>query len=134
MPIRPSKAPLAAPRPQAQEHGHIPAPLLWITGLLLVAAFLRPVPRVVGFVLGGAAATSLYGAQLLSWLMGAELALYVSGAALFLRNAGHARWAGWSDHHLLHYFVTVAGVLHVLYIWRLVGAEPGEEGLLARIS
>lgn len=91
----------AALRLQAQEHGHLPTPLLYITALLVGAAFLRPVPRVAGFILGGAAAVTLYGRQLLSWVMVAELALYVSGAALFLRNQGHGRWAGWADHHLL---------------------------------
>lgn len=111
---------------QAQEHGHLPAPLLAIAAFLVAAAFLRPAPRVAGFILGGGAAVALYGRQLLSWLMAAELALYLGGAALFLRNAGHSRWIGLQDHHFLHYFVTAAGVLHVLYIWEAV-AEAGPE-------
>ena len=32
------------------------------------------------------------------------------------RNQGHDRWAGYTDHHMLHYCVTVACVLHVAYI------------------
>lgn len=50
---------LAALRPrskQAQEHGHVPAPMLWVTAGLLLAACLPPAPRVAGFVAGGAVA------------------------------------------------------------------------------
>lgn len=32
------------------------------------------------------------------------------------RNDGHDRWVGFTDHHFLHYFVTVACFLHVIYI------------------
>lgn len=41
---------------QAQEHGHVPTPMLWVTAALLVAAFLPPAPRVAGFVGGGGVA------------------------------------------------------------------------------
>lgn len=100
----------------AQEHDHVPAPMLWITGLLLGAAFMRPLPRVLGFVAGGAAAVALYARQLACATLAAEIALYLAGAAFFLRNGGHARWPGFTDHHLLHYFVSVAAGLHVWYI------------------
>lgn len=39
----------------------MPTPMVWVTAALLVAAFLPPVPRVAGFVGGGAVA----GAELL---------------------------------------------------------------------
>lgn len=35
---------------------------------------------------------------------------------MFIRNGGHGRWPGLTDHHLLHYFVTLACCLHVDYI------------------
>ena len=37
---------LPCPLPQAQEGGHVPTPMLYITGGLLAAAFLPPAPRV----------------------------------------------------------------------------------------
>ena len=45
-----------------------------------------------------------------------ELALYLAGALLFLRNGGHTRFLGLSDHHFLHYTVTAAACLHIYYI------------------
>eukprot|EP00887_Chlorella_sp_A99_P003363 scaffold26.g3363.t1 len=59
--------------------------------LLLGAAFMRPLPRVLGFVAGGAAAVALYARQLACATLAAEIALYLAGAAFFLRNGGHAR-------------------------------------------
>jgi hypothetical protein len=42
--------------PQAQDHGHLPIPMLWVTLCLLGAACLPPAPRVAGFVAGGSVA------------------------------------------------------------------------------
>lgn len=42
--------------------------------------------------------------------------MYLFGAWSFIRNDGHSRWTGWTDHHLLHYFVTLSCILHVFYI------------------
>lgn len=100
----------------AQEHGHLPFELKLISLWLVGAAFLKPTPRVVGFVVGATAMVVLYGSMLLSYVFAIELALYLGGALFFLRNDGHERGIGLSDHHILHYFVTVASVLHLWYL------------------
>ena len=51
---------------QAQEGGHVPTPMLYITGGLLAAAFLPPAPRVAGFIAGGSVAGAV--AQMAGWL------------------------------------------------------------------
>ncbi len=33
-----------------------------------------------------------------------------------MQNSGHDRWSFLTDHHLLHYWVTLACILHVFYI------------------
>ena len=103
----------------AKEHGHIPTPLLVVSIWLLFCAFLRPAPRVFGFLSGGAVMVYLYGMMLMDSIFLVELVLYVSGAIFFLRNDGHSRGVGLSDHHFLHYFVTVASALHIRYLLRL---------------
>ena len=45
-----------------------------------------------------------------------QVTLYIIGAYCFIKNGGHGRWAGFTDHHLLHYLVTAACCLHVNYI------------------
>lgn len=42
-----------------QEHDHVPTAMLYITLLLLAAAFLPPLPRTLGFVGGGAVCSEL---------------------------------------------------------------------------
>jgi predicted membrane channel-forming protein YqfA (hemolysin III family) len=103
----------------AKEHGHLPTQLQIISGLLLIAAFLRPVPRVLGFISGGAAMVYFYGGMLVDSIFVIELVLYVSGGIFFLRNDGHSRGVGLADHHFLHYFVTAASVLHIKYLLNL---------------
>jgi predicted membrane channel-forming protein YqfA (hemolysin III family) len=61
-------------------------------------------------------AVFFYIERLYSTVLVSELALYLSGALLFLRNGGHTRFFGLSDHHFLHYTVTAAACLHVYYI------------------
>jgi predicted membrane channel-forming protein YqfA (hemolysin III family) len=103
----------------ALQHGHAPPGLVAISTGIVGAAFLPPVPRVAGFVVGTAALVVIYGGALLNWVLGTQLALYGAGAALFLRNGGHQRGFGvLSDHHMLHYFVTVASTLHLWDLWR----------------
>lgn len=75
----------------AKEHGDLPWPLMLISLLLMLAAFLRPRPRVAGFVIGGAGMVVLYGSMLVDVIFVVELVLYLLGAALFLRNKGHNR-------------------------------------------
>ncbi|PSC74139.1 adiponectin receptor 1b [Micractinium conductrix] len=112
----------------AQEHGHVPTGMVWVTIALVIAACLPPVPRVTGFVGGGAAAVLLYWRQLACVAIGVELALYLAGAIAFLRNGGHDRWTGLTDHHFLHYNVTLAASLHV---WHLMGNAAAAEVVVA---
>lgn len=101
----------------AHEHGHLPPSMICITALLLASSFLRPLPRVLCFIFLGGLIVVIFGGLLLNWKLLAQLILYVSGALFFLSNSGHHRGPGLSDHHLLHYIVTIAGCLHVYYIW-----------------
>jgi predicted membrane channel-forming protein YqfA (hemolysin III family) len=103
----------------AKEHGHLPTPLLVFSVCLVLAAFLRPIPRVIGFLCGGAGLVVLYGTRLLDQIFVMELLLYASGSIFFLRNDGHRRGIGLADHHFLHYFSTLASVLHIKYLFNL---------------
>lgn len=89
---------------------------------LLVAAFLRPTLRTLSFVAVGAVmvATHLF---LFNWIFSIEIVLYMAGAVFFLRGGGHKRWYWLTDHHLLHYAVTIASCLHVVYIQEAI-AHP----------
>lgn len=112
----------------AAQHGHAPPGLVAAAAGIVAAAFLPPRPRVAGFVAGAGAMVGLYGRALWSGVFGAQLALYGAGAALFLRNGGHRRgWGAFTDHHLLHYFVTAASTLHLWDLWRRAGAPPGAD-------
>lgn len=102
----------------AKEH-HLPPPILWISVWLLFSAFLRPLPRVVGFMSGGAVLVYYFGPMVLDELFLVELLLYVSGGLFFLRNDGYSRGVGLADHHLLHYFSTLASVIHIRYLFNL---------------
>jgi len=103
----------------AKEHGHLPTPWLWVSAWLLFSAFLAPVPRVVGFMSGGAVLVYYFGAMVLDEIFLLELLLYVAGGLFFLRNDGHSRGVGLADHHLLHYFSTLASILHIKYLLNL---------------
>ncbi|KAL4855410.1 hypothetical protein ACK3TF_003957 [Chlorella vulgaris] len=107
----------------AQEHGHVPGPMLAITLLLICAACLPPAPRVAGFIGGGCIAAFLYWHRLSSVVLVVQVVLYLTGAVAFLRNGGHDRWTGLTDHHFLHYFVTAATSLHVGHLLRAEEAQ-----------
>lgn len=49
----------------------------------------------------------------------------MAGGYFFVQNGGHSRPPGLQDHHFLHYCVTAASVLHVVYILKAVGALGG---------
>eukprot|EP00891_Asterochloris_glomerata_P009307 jgi/Astpho2/9307/Aster-x1568 len=100
----------------AKEHGSIPGDVLVCAIGLVAAAFLPPMLRVLGFTTGIAAITFLHFQRIVDYNMGAQLVLYASGGISFLRNGGHQRMTGFSDHSILHYVVTVACGLHVWYI------------------
>lgn len=59
--------------------------------------------------------------------LAAQIALYVAGAISFVRNGGHERIPYlMTDHHILHYTVTVACGIHVWNLLRLTGALAAE--------
>jgi predicted membrane channel-forming protein YqfA (hemolysin III family) len=82
---------------------------------LVAAAFMPPLFRTVTFVGLGALLFFSY-FYIVNFNFCAQVALYLLGAASFIRNSGHDRWTGWTDHHMLHYTVTAACMLHVCYI------------------
>jgi hypothetical protein len=54
-----------------------------------------------------------------------QIALYVAGGAAFVRNSGHERvWHWATDHHLLHYAVTIACAIHCHNLLQLTASQP----------
>lgn len=100
----------------AKEHGDIPTDLKYASVGMLIAAFLPPTPRVLGFASGIGVIVAFHYHKIMNINLIAQLALYLIGGISFLRNQGHHRLPGLCDHHFLHYCVTVACMLHVLYI------------------
>ncbi|KAJ9514517.1 hypothetical protein QJQ45_016254 [Haematococcus lacustris] len=82
---------------------------------LLAAAFLRPLMRTLAFVGLGAVLFFTY-YQIVNINLGIQVAMYLCGAYSFVRNKGHERWPGLTDHHLLHYWVSLGCCLHLMYI------------------
>lgn len=103
--------------------GGIPLDLQISGGVMLGAAFLQPMLRVLGFTVGVLAMVMLHFRTVMNLNLAVQLLLYGLGACSFLRNGGHSRWAGLSDHHFLHYFVTVACILHVFYLLDSMGHQ-----------
>lgn len=101
----------------SKEHGGVPVDMIVSTLAMIVAACLPPLLRVLGFTAGIASMVLLHFNKIMNLNLASQLVLYGLGGISFLRNAGHSRWPGFADHHLLHYFVTIACVLHVYYIW-----------------
>lgn len=108
----------------AHAHGALPRSLAGAGAALLLSSALPPAPRVAGFVGSVVVMVTQIGAKVVNWNLGAQLALYGAGAAAFLRNGGHGRGGVpfLTDHHALHYCVTVACCMHVAY---LVAAMAG---------
>lgn len=100
----------------AKEHGYVPTDLVYSSVGMLVAAFLPPTARVLGFMTGVTVIVGLHYQKIMNANLVVQLALYLIGGISFLRNQGHQRWAGMCDHHFLHYTVTIACTLHVWYI------------------
>jgi hypothetical protein len=102
--------------PMQAVHPHGDTTIMAISGLaLLLAAFFPPLLRTVSFVGIGSVMVAHY-SYLVNVNLGCQLAMYVAGAVTFVRGGGHKRWQGCSDHHMLHYLVTLACCLHVQYI------------------
>ncbi|KAK9841619.1 hypothetical protein WJX74_008816 [Apatococcus lobatus] len=106
----------------AVKNGQIPEGFMVVGGIMFAAAFLPRALRVIGFASGIAVSVFLH-PEMLTWLLAVEMSLYVLGAIAFLRNAGQTRWPGFADHHFLHYFVTIACILHIIYIRRAMEAS-----------
>lgn len=109
---------------EAIEHGHVPRAMYVLGLLLLVGSFLRPLPRVAAMAAGTAGVVVLFGQEIYTFNLGCQLVLYSVAALTFLRNEGHHRCVGLSDHHLLHYSVTAACLLQVANIMTLVQRNP----------
>eukprot|EP00884_Botryococcus_braunii_P016500 jgi/Botrbrau1/3533/Bobra.341_2s0059.1 len=108
----------------AQQHGVIPADMVVSAVFLFLAAFLPPLFRVLGFASGVGAMVFLHGASVCNANLLMQLLCYGIGGYAFLRNGGHNRFPGLTDHHFLHYFVTVACGLHVWNLLAWMGETP----------
>ncbi|KAK9809407.1 hypothetical protein WJX73_003131 [Symbiochloris irregularis] len=100
----------------AHTRGGIPLDLKISAGVMLAAAFLPPTLRVLGFTVGIVVMVVLHFHIVVNANLATQLGMYGLGACVFLRNGGHARFVGCTDHHLLHYLVTGACCLHVSYL------------------
>lgn len=99
-----------------------PFTVLWAaTAGLIISAFLRPLPRVIGFIACGGAVMFFY-YWIINLNLAAQIVIHLTGAAFFIRNAGHDRPVGLQDHHFLHYCVSSACFMHVAYIIHAVHA------------
>jgi len=83
---------------------------------LLAAAFMRPLLRVLTFVALGGFMFAFYFQVLVNWNLGLQVIMYLAGGYSFIQNGGHDRWPGLTDHHFLHYWVSISSCLHVFYI------------------
>ncbi|PNH12495.1 hypothetical protein TSOC_000589 [Tetrabaena socialis] len=90
----------------------------------VAAAFLRPLYRTLTFVASGAVLFGYY-FFIVNWNLVWQVVLQVAGAVFFVRNGGHSRPMGLQDHHFLHYCVTSACMLHVLYIMQAAAIPNG---------
>lgn len=87
---------------------------------LLASAFFPPKPRTLSFAIGVSTLSFAYWRHLISISLLAQLGFYLIGALCFLRNGGHDRWEGWSDHHILHYVVTAACCVQIMHLIQVV--------------
>ena len=72
---------------QAKEHGDIPTDLKYASVGMLVAAFLPPTPRVLGFASGIGVIIAFHYHKIMNINLIAQLALYLVGGISFLRYA-----------------------------------------------
>lgn len=70
---------------QAKEHGYIPTDLKYASVGMLLAAFLPPAPRVLGFAAGIGVIIAFHYSKIMTVNLFAQLALYVIGGISFLR-------------------------------------------------
>ncbi|KAG2496610.1 hypothetical protein HYH03_005431 [Edaphochlamys debaryana] len=97
-----------------------------MAGLCVGAAFLKPLYRTLGFVACGTVLFIAY-RWIVNWNLVGQVVLQLIGGWFFVRNDGHGRWLGLQDHHILHYCVTAACVLHVIYIEQAVRQRLSDE-------
>jgi hypothetical protein len=67
-------------------------PMKAATVAMLAAAFLPPLPRVLGFATGVITIVGMYGAEIFNANLACQLALYGVGAFAFLRRAPLTFW------------------------------------------
>lgn len=70
---------------QAKEHGDIPTDLKYASVGMLIAAFLPPTPRVLGFASGIGVIVAFHYHKIMNINLIAQLALYLIGGISFLR-------------------------------------------------
>lgn len=70
---------------QAKEHGYVPTDLMWSSLGMLVAAFLPPTARVLGFASGIGVIIAFHYQTIMNLNLVAQLALYLTGGISFLR-------------------------------------------------
>lgn len=70
---------------QAKEHGYVPTDLVWSSLGMLVAAFMPPTARVLGFAAGIIIILAFHYQTVLNLNLGVQLALYLTGGMSFLR-------------------------------------------------
>lgn len=70
---------------QAKEHGYVPTDLIWSSLGMLVAAFLPPTARVLGFASGIGVIIAFHYQTIMNLNLVAQLALYLTGGISFLR-------------------------------------------------
>ncbi|KAL6769301.1 hypothetical protein ACKKBG_A30475 [Auxenochlorella protothecoides x Auxenochlorella symbiontica] len=106
-------------------HGISEMPLgVWfILAGLFACAWARPFPRTSGFI-GLGTGLVYYCWDVINLNLTTQILLYICGAVLFLRNSGHSRWPGLSDHHGLHYCVTIAASMHLVYLYNALHPQP----------
>lgn len=70
---------------QAKEHGDVPTDLKYASVGMLVAAFLPPTPRVLGFAGGISVIIAFHYHKIMTMNLVAQLGLYLVGGISFLR-------------------------------------------------
>ena len=70
---------------QAKEHGYIPTDLKYASVGMLLAAFLPPAPRVLGFAAGIGVIIAFHYGKIMNVNLISQLALYLIGGISFLR-------------------------------------------------
>lgn len=90
---------------------------------LLAAAMLPPRARTVTWMAIAGVMVKHY-LYMVNAPLAIQVALYAAGGAFFIKGGGHD-WVDWglTDHHMLHYCVSVACAIQVANLINLAGAR-----------